>query len=98
MGRKPQALGLSKHSADSISLSMKFIVIQTMCRGQVRGSYWRTCTLYTKATSKLINILLANKNYWKTPTIYTTCWRAGIAWLASHADILLAFQAILCNT
>lgn len=28
MGRKPQALGLSKHSADSISLSMKFIVIQ----------------------------------------------------------------------
>ena len=38
MGRKPQALGLSKHSADSISLSMKFIVIQTMCRGQVRGN------------------------------------------------------------
>ena len=38
MGRKPQALGLSKHSADSISLLMKFIAIHTMCRGQVRGN------------------------------------------------------------
>lgn len=73
MGRKLQALGLSKHSADSTSLSMKFIVIQTMCRGQVRGIVIKGRALYTKATSKLINILLANKNYLKTPTIYTTC-------------------------